>query len=160
MIDGYIVTRIEDFAFYYCTGFDGKLVIPDTVTKIGKAAFAGCYNLKSIQFSSNLSIIGEGAFIGCKGLVEITLPDPLSQIGENAFMCCRNLSITLSPKLQKIAKYAFLDVRNPINFTGTIAEWHSIEKDRYWVAYLFKSYTINKIVCTDGNINLAPLPQK
>ena len=30
-IDGYPVTAIAPYAFYYCSNFTGKLVIPDTV---------------------------------------------------------------------------------------------------------------------------------
>ena len=175
------VEIIGDLAFAGVYGIM-QIEIPESVINIGKNAFMDCDNLKEVTLPPRLESLGRQVFLGCRNLksvdlngytvlpeyafsyatelVEIKGSENLTEIGENAFMCCRNLSITLSPKLQKIAKYAFLDVRNPINFTGTIAEWHSIEKDRYWVAYLFKSYTINKIVCTDGNINLAPLAQK
>ena len=92
-LDGYTVTAIEDYAFYYCTGFTGKLVIPDTVETIGKAAFAGCYNLTSLDLSENLWKIEEGAFIGCKGLTEITLPDSVSHIENVAFYDCDKLKM-------------------------------------------------------------------
>ncbi len=92
MLDGYIVTAIEDFAFYYCTGFDGKLIIPDTVEMIGKAAFTGCYNLTSVELPDNLRNIGIGAFMGCKGMNSIDLPDVLNGIDKYAFYDCDGLN--------------------------------------------------------------------
>lgn len=152
------VINIGKNAFMDCDNLK-EVTLPPRLESLGRQVFSGCRNLKSVDLNG-YTVLPEYAFSYATELVEIKGSENLTEIGENAFMCCRNLSITLSPKLQKIAKYAFLDARNPINFTGTIAEWHSIEKDRYWVAYLSKGYTINKIVCTDGNINLAPLPQK
>lgn len=93
MLDGYTVTAIKDFSFYYCTGFDGKLVIPDTVEKIGKAAFAGCYNLTSVELPENLRNIGVGAFIGCKGLTDVNLPDLLNNMDEYVFYDCDGLDV-------------------------------------------------------------------
>ena len=152
------VINIGRNAFMFCDNLK-EVTLPPRLESLGRQVFLGCRNLKSVDLNG-YTVLPEYAFSYATELVEIKGSENLTEIGENAFMCCHNLNITLSPKLQKIAKYAFLDARNPINFTGTIAEWHSIKKDRYWVAYLFKGYTINKIVCTDGNINLAPLPQK
>ena len=107
-IDGYKVTNIAPFAFYYCTGFDGKLVIPDTVTSIGSAAFAGCYNLTSIEFPNNISSISEGAFVGCKGLTEVTLPDSVVQVDQFAFLDCTSLeAVKIGEHIQSIGDYAF-----------------------------------------------------
>lgn len=94
-LDGYSVTAIADYAFYYCTGFTGKLVIPDTVETIGKAAFSGCYNLTSIDFSNKLDHIGEGAFTGCIALTDIVLPDMLTTIGSAAFFDCDYLQTVI-----------------------------------------------------------------
>ncbi len=106
-IDGYKVTNIAPYAFYYCTGFDGKLVLPDTLTNIERAAFAGCYNLTSVEFSDNLSSIGEAAFIGCKGLTELTLPDSLLQIDQLAFFDCTSLeAVRMGEHIQGIGDYA------------------------------------------------------
>lgn len=107
VIDGYTVTSIGPYAFYYCTGFDGKLVIPDTVTKIEKAAFTGCYNIKSIEFSANLRVIETGAFMGCKALTAVDLPDLTDTFGDYAFFDCPSLTINASAHLQYIGSNAF-----------------------------------------------------
>lgn len=90
-LDGYAVTGIAPYAFYYCTGFTGKLTIPDTVRTIGKAAFAGCYGLTAVDFPQELREIGEGAFIGCKGLRRLELPELLSTVRAYAFFDCAKL---------------------------------------------------------------------
>ena len=90
-IDGYTVTAIGPYAFYYCTGFNGKLTIPDTVQTIGWGAFAGCYGLTAAKFPADLRKIDTGAFAGCKGLREVELPDLLSELGTGAFYDCAKL---------------------------------------------------------------------
>ncbi len=114
-LDGYTVTAIEAYAFYYCAGFTGKLTIPDTVESIGKAAFAGCYGLTSLQLSKNLYSIGRGAFIGCKGLTQVTLPDNLGEIAEYGFYDCNNLkSVTFGSHIQSVENMAFAQCANSL----------------------------------------------
>ena len=107
-IDGFTVTAIDAYAFYYCTGFTGKLTLPDTVESIGHAAFAGCSGLTDIEFSNGLRKIGQGAFVGCTGLRELVLPDLLNEISENAFFGCASLSsVTFGRHVQSIGSDAF-----------------------------------------------------
>ncbi|MBQ8408118.1 MAG: leucine-rich repeat protein [Clostridia bacterium] len=123
-IDGYTVNAIGNYAFYYCTGFNGKLVIPKTVKTIGRAAFAGCYNLTSVEMSDcAIESIGDGgyfvgvggeehfgggAFIGCKGLKEIVLPDSLFTIYKYAFYDCDSLaSVSFGGHVVSIEENAF-----------------------------------------------------
>ena len=44
------VTKIKDYAFYYCTSLT-RVVIPDGVTSIGDYAFLGCTNLKDVHYT-------------------------------------------------------------------------------------------------------------
>lgn len=44
---------------------DGKGIIPDGVTEIGKEAFAGCTNLQSLVIPNSVKVIEEGAFMRC-----------------------------------------------------------------------------------------------
>ena len=107
-IDGYKVTAIEDYAFYYCSGFTGKVVIPDSVEVIGYAAFAGCYRITAIEFPKELLTIEADAFLGCHGLTSVSLPSQLLTVGRYAFYDCINLkSVTFGAHIQKVESNAF-----------------------------------------------------
>ncbi len=69
-LGGYPVTKINNCAFYYCSGLT-SMTIPDSVTSIGSSAFRGCTDLTSITIPSSVTSIGNGAFSGCGKLVEI-----------------------------------------------------------------------------------------
>lgn len=107
-IDGYTVTVIAPFAFYYRTDITGNVVIPDTVEEISYAAFAGCYNMTSIDLQKNLRELGKGAFIGCKSLTEIDLPDLLESVSEYAFYDCDKLTrVSFGTHIQSVEQNAF-----------------------------------------------------
>jgi hypothetical protein len=81
------------------------VVLPDSVTRIGKAAFAYCVKLKSINIPEAVKYIGDAAFYKCEKLVddkgfvivkgmvhfyngdetEVVLPDNVTSIGSLAF---------------------------------------------------------------------------
>lgn len=72
-----------------------NLVLPNQITKIGKAAFQSCYALKGFarqqgdteitQLPSSLTEIGDNAFYQCKSLEEVGFPTALVKIGNSAF---------------------------------------------------------------------------
>ena len=67
LIEGLPVVRIEDFAFEDCSSLT-SVIIPYTVTSIGKAAFANCSSLKSITIPIGVTSIDFHAFVGCTSL--------------------------------------------------------------------------------------------
>ncbi len=75
---------------YHGTG--GQVTIPDSVTRIGRAAFAHCETLTAVILPDSVSIVGEGAFIGCKQLASVTVPDHPLVFGEAAFRDCHQLT--------------------------------------------------------------------
>lgn len=77
------VTEIGKFAFA-CISKLEKFTIPETVTKIGKSAFWGCTALKQITLPKDLKVIPESCFKDC-ALSEISFPKGLEEIGEEAF---------------------------------------------------------------------------
>ena len=85
------ITHIDDNA---CDCFEQleELVLPDSLKKIGREAFAGCENLKKIHFGNGVEEIGECAFDACESLSEIDLPGCINWIDEYAFASCRSLS--------------------------------------------------------------------
>jgi BspA type Leucine rich repeat region (6 copies) len=97
-IDGLPVTRIGDGAFSYLPSGHGSgpglshltnVTIPDCVTDLGEAAFAGCTNLASISLGKGITRIkgGQetqswGTFQWCSSLSRVTIPDNVTNISD------------------------------------------------------------------------------
>ena len=66
------VNAIGDNAFKNCEEAlgNGRVIVPNSITKIGKTAFQYCSTLKSIYIGTDTTI-SEYAFHGCKNLAEI-----------------------------------------------------------------------------------------
>lgn len=90
------VTSIGYAAFSECTVLT-NVVIPNTVTSIGGGAFQNCTSLTSITIPNSVSTIGAYAFYGCFSLTDITIPDSVTSIGVGPFSFCTSLTnITVS----------------------------------------------------------------
>jgi hypothetical protein len=73
--------RDETFSF---TSLE-SVIIPNSVKRIGKSAFAYCWKLSSIIFSDSLESIGDYAFANNSKLTSVILPNSLKTIGLRAF---------------------------------------------------------------------------
>ena len=93
----YLVTVISDQLFKDNKDME-ELIIPETVTDIGVAAFAGCTNLKKITLNEGLKNIGDFAFAPWNGtngsigeetksnkLTSLEIPASVEEIGIYAF---------------------------------------------------------------------------
>ena len=78
-------------AFNGCTYLE-SIVLPQTITSIGRYAFSNCCALKSITIPDKVESIEERAFSFCSGLNSIILGNGVNNIGEYAFLC--NSSLT------------------------------------------------------------------
>ena len=101
-------TRIIcDEAFYCCRSLS-EIVIPSSVTSIGKGAFLRCHSLSEIVIPSSVTSIGDSAFYGCRSLSEIVIPSSVTSIGDSAFSGCRSLSeIVIPSNVTSIGDSAF-----------------------------------------------------
>ena len=101
------VTEIGKYAFGGCSSLK-EIVIPDSVTEIGDSAFGGCSSLKEIVIPDSVTEIGDSAFWGCKSLEEIVIPDSVTQIVYSAFWGCSSLKeIVIPSSVTKIGDFAF-----------------------------------------------------
>ncbi len=82
--------KIEDGAFYQCTGLE-KVVLPEGLVAIGDEAFAFCSGLTELQLPASLTSIGTWAFAYCDNLSELVLSDNILSIGSGAFEGCHKL---------------------------------------------------------------------
>ena len=83
-------------------------VIPNSVTSIGRYAFAGCDGLTAINLPNSITTIDEGAFLN-SGLTTINLPSNVSTIGDQAFQSSGLSTIILPENLIIIGSSAFAD---------------------------------------------------
>ena len=83
------VTEIGS-AFWGCS-LVTKIVIPDSVTRIGSSAFRECASLKSITIPSSVLSIGDRIFNGCASLEEVVIPASVEHMDGYVFYGCENL---------------------------------------------------------------------
>ena len=106
----YYVTEIADNAFKDYTRLSGSLDIPNTVTKIGKKAFANCGFDGTLVIRSSVVIIDDGAFEGCSDFHgNINLQSGLEKLGDDAFLNCSGFEgiLLLPGTLTELGKGAF-----------------------------------------------------
>ena len=73
-------------------GVNGDVTIPDSVTRVGRNAFANCSKLANVTIPDSVTSIGSGAFSHCVNLTNVTIPDSVTSIGSGAFSHCVNLT--------------------------------------------------------------------
>ncbi len=81
------LTEIPDDCFSGISWI-AEIVLPESVTRIGKRAFYNCTNLQSIELSPNLTEIDDSAFEGCTLLGRVEGESSLTRIGKRAFYGC------------------------------------------------------------------------
>ena len=87
-----------------------KVVLPDTIQKIGIGAFRSCANLAEIVMPDTLKFIGSGAFEYCLSLIHITVPEGVTMLEGFTFNGCESLlSIVLPESMTNISTEAFSD---------------------------------------------------
>ena len=128
----YLVTEIESCAFAKCTGLNGKLELPNSITSIGSYAFLHCGNIQLLYFNcerctsafaafegcafdtiylgDSVTVIPDGIFANSSGITTLQIPPSVQTIGARAFYNCHNLSrINFSDSVVAIGEFAFSD---------------------------------------------------
>ncbi len=87
-LDGYTVVELGAYSFYKDEDATGNkdlrsVVVPSSVKKIGKYAFAYCSGLNTVTLPDGINILEEGAFFDCQYLGTINFPDSITYIGRN-----------------------------------------------------------------------------
>lgn len=144
----------EDGAFRDCMTLK-SVVIPGTVTEIGRGTFSHCKQLESVTFPGSVRTIGQDAFSFCESLASLDIPDGVTTICYYAFSECKSLTaITIPASVKKIEHCVFCNCWSllQIRYAGTKDQWAAIEKSDSWNSRL----PAEEVLCTDGN---AAIPQ-
>lgn len=87
----------------------GRLIIPDSVTKLGYRMCSGCTALSEVRLPAGLTVIPDEAFDGCSSPRTVNFPDTLKEIRSDAF-CGTDLTEFIAPdSLTNVWSYAFKD---------------------------------------------------
>ncbi len=85
-----------------------EFTIPDHIESIGRNAFSGCRNLKSIAIPGNVTTIGDSAFSSCTNLASVSIGRGVKSIGNQAFYHCNYLySVTFSDTVTTVGRSVF-----------------------------------------------------
>ena len=95
VIGGRPVTALGSRLFYECKHIE-EVIIPDTVSCIGDAAFCICNSLRSINFPPGLTQIPADCFNEC-GFTSLVIPDSVTRIRRGAFVNNRKLEEIVLP---------------------------------------------------------------
>lgn len=105
------VGRIGAAAFMNCriTSVEVANVYPSSVSEgiIETCAFFGCPALESVTIPEGFTIIGHNAFWECLSLKNIIIPDSITTIGERAFAMTSLTNITIPESVTTIGAGAF-----------------------------------------------------
>ena len=126
-VDGVLFNKDKTRLVAYPGGINNDAYeIPDSVTSIGYASFAGCQKIYNVIIPGSVTDIEGSAFSGCYNINHIIIPEGVTSIGSSAFNSCENLETIIIPKtvnskdngifIQCYAlKYVF--------YSGTEEEW-------------------------------------
>ena len=82
--------------------------VPDSVKKIGNAAFSKASALKAVSLGKGIKTLAKQTFADCTELKSLIIPRGVTEIGEQVFLNCRNLTeVQIPSTVTKIANNAF-----------------------------------------------------
>jgi hypothetical protein len=115
------VTEIASSAFTASTL--NTIILPASVSLLGRYAFNFCGELKSINLPEGIEVLPPGLFNGCISLPSVSLPESLITIKQSAFSSCYALENIEIPK--NVSEIEFFDedsdrVRSGVLYTLSI----------------------------------------
>ena len=107
--DNIPVTEIAEEGFS-STRFS-KIIIPETVEKIGVMAFGYCRELETVEFAEGIGLesFSRAMFANCAHLQSIKIPDSVRVLDAYAFSGCGELSLVDLASVESIGYGAFKD---------------------------------------------------
>jgi len=120
---------IGDKAFEKCQSLSADVLLPETLTYLGKeafketkitsvslpsnfesladGAFTSCHELATVNFSKNLKYIGNETFSGCNGFKNFKIPDTVEKFGKDAFSYTKFVELVIPKAMTVISDDSF-----------------------------------------------------
>ena len=143
------VTSIGKYAFARCSSLT-SLKLGENIKTIGDHAFYYCIKLESVTIPQSVTFMGDRAFTGCAQLNSLTIDDAAISIGDWAFDECYKLTtLSLGKKITTIGEYAFYDCRilNNVTIPQSVT---SIGNHAFGACYKMDSFTIKDAATSIG----------
>lgn len=100
------------------TGILKTIMLPNSLTSIGKYAFFGCNSLTNMIIPNSVTRIKTSAFFYCTGLINITIPYSVISIEDAAFYDCFALKdLTIPNSVIRIGEDVFANCTGLVSFT-------------------------------------------
>ena len=121
------VTHVGKNAFANCAGIE--IVVEGAITSLGEGAFMGCDALTSVALGEGLTTIPFNAFSGCTTLGSVRIPESVTTICENAFEECSALSSVMLHSTTSViedAAFRFCDALTAVYYYGTESDFGAV----------------------------------
>ncbi|MCK9316462.1 MAG: leucine-rich repeat protein [Verrucomicrobia bacterium] len=103
----YSVVLIPKGAFSECSGLT-SIIIPDSVTSLGRAAFFDCDSLTNATIGNSVTVIGDSTFSTCNNLKSVIIGNSVTSIERAAFYESTSLTnVTIGNSVTAIGSDAF-----------------------------------------------------
>ena len=79
------VTKLGNYAFYYCICLQEIRFPSSGFTEIGTNVFDYCASLKSVSLPSSVTTVGTSAFTRCYSMAECTIPGNITTVSNSIF---------------------------------------------------------------------------
>jgi len=114
------LTEIGDYALSSCKKLGGMNIGLTAVKTIGREAFRGCENFRSISFGTSLETIGDNAFYDCNAFEIIVMKGKPPKLGESVFLGNTPAALTLyiEPEHEALYRAWLADNASKFNNNG------------------------------------------
>ena len=140
--------ELQNESFYGCSSLT-SIIIPSSVSILGKNVFSDCESLVSIDIPNSITSIGENAFWNCSSLSSVVIPNSVLSIGAYSFAYCSNLKeIVISQSVNSIGEKAFYGCTSLNEVRCLIEDQFAINDNVFQYVY----YTTNTLSFTSANL--------
>ncbi len=102
-----------------------EIAIPDSVTTLGKQAFATCASLQQVTLGTGVTKLEDSLFNKCSALQSLTINGTLESIGDSVFIECGQLAtITYAGRSEQWKPLVLVEIYHTGRYTNKLEPCH------------------------------------